>query len=176
MLFLDDDVLFQPDLIRHHLENYEGPSIGAVNGRIMYDGAQKNDEPWAARLDPQRGLPPELHHQPTWEPTCTLNMSIRKKVLQEVRDFDLNYWGNFLWEEVDYALQIRKKGYRIQYEPRAEVFHVMVQQGGSRNPTPGSYLESTVFNDWYFFLNIFPRATGPACFTARKGSGGTMVG
>jgi glycosyltransferase involved in cell wall biosynthesis len=154
VLFLDDDVLFQPDLIRHHLENYDDPSIGAVNGRVMYDGAEENEDPWAARLTRSGAY---LRNFTTGQrcevPTLYgCNMSIRKKVLLAVGDFDLNYWGNFLWEEVDYALQIRRRGFRIQYEPRASVFHVMVQQGGSRNPLPKAYLESTVFNDWYFFF------------------------
>ncbi len=154
VLFLDDDVLFQPDLIRHHLENYEDPSIGAVNGRIMYEGAEENNEPWAACLTRTGAYLRNF----TTNQRCELptlygcNMSIRKNVLQEVGDFDLNYWGNFLWEEVDYALQIRRKGHRIQYEPRASVFHVMVKQGGSRNPLPNAYLESCIFNDWYFFF------------------------
>jgi glycosyltransferase involved in cell wall biosynthesis len=170
VLFLDDDVLFQPDLIRHHLENYEAPSIGAVNGRIMYDGAEENDEPWAARLTRSGAYLRNFTTSQRCEvPTLYgCNMSIRKKVLQEVGDFDLNYWGNFLWEETDYALQIRRKGYRIQYEPRASVFHVMVQQGGSRDPLPKVYLESTIFNDWYFFFKYFPKGYWPFLFYRQK--------
>ncbi len=170
VLFLDDDVLFQPDLIRHHLGNYEDLSIGAVNGRIMYDGAEENDEPWAARLTRSGGyLRNFTTNQRCEVPTLYgCNMSIRKKVLQEVGDFDVNYWGNFLWEEVDYALQIRRKGYRIQYEPRASVFHVMIQQGGSRNPLPKAYLESTIFNDWYFFFKYIPKGYWPFLFYRQK--------
>ena len=170
VLFLDDDVLFQPDLIRHHLENYEDPSIGAVNGRIMYDGAEENDEPWAARLTRSGAyLRNFTTNQRCEVPTLYgCNMSIRQKVLQEVGDFDLNYWGNFLWEETDYALQIRRKGYRIQYEPRASVFHVMVKQGGSRDPLPKAYLESTIFNDWYFFFKYIPKGYWPLLFYRQK--------
>ncbi|HSO72039.1 MAG TPA: hypothetical protein VLR91_05255, partial [Thermodesulfobacteriota bacterium] len=83
-------------------------------------------------------------------------------------DFDLNYWGNFLWEETDYALQIRRKGYRIQYEPRASVFHVMVKQGGSRDPLPNAYLESTIFNDWYFFFKYIPKGYWPCLLYRQK--------
>ena len=170
VLFLDDDVLFRPDLIRHHLENYEDPSIGAVNGRIMYDGAEENDEPWAARLSRSGAyLRNFTTNQRCEAPTLYgCNMSIRQKVLQEVGDFDLNYWGNFLWEETDYALQIRRQGYRIQYEPRASVFHVMVKQGGSRDPLPNAYLESTIFNDWYFFFKYIPKGYWPCLLYRQK--------
>ena len=170
VLYLDDDVLFQPDLIYHHLENYSDPKTGAVSGRVMYDGAEENDEPWAARLT--RSGAYQRNFTTTWRgevPTLYgCNMSIRTRVLREAGDFDLNYWGNFLWEEVDYALKIRAQGYRIQYEPRASVFHVMVKQGGSRSPLPKTYLESTVFNDWYFFFKYFPNFYGPGLLYRQK--------
>ena len=95
-------------------------------------------------------------------------MSIRNKVLKEVGEFDLNYWGNFLWEEVDYALQIREHGYQILYEPRAAVFHVMEKQGGSRTPPPRRYLESTIFNDWYFFFKYIPKGFWPFLLYRQK--------
>ncbi|MBA4393948.1 MAG: hypothetical protein C0407_10385 [Desulfobacca sp.] len=163
ILFLDDDVLFQPTLINDHLQNYSDPTIGAVSGKVLYDGSEENNLPWAARITPtgkylrnfttnQRCLVPTLYG-------C--NMSIRRTVLQEVGEFDLNYWGNFLWEEVDYALQIRRHGYQILYEPRAAVFHVMEKKGGSRNPPPKQYLESTIFNDWYFFFKYLSKWSWP---------------
>ena len=170
VLFLDDDVLFHPTLIETHLENYQDDLLGAVSGKVLYDGCAENDWPWAARITPsgkylrnfttdQRCLVPTLYG-------C--NMSIRNKVLQEVGEFDLNYWGNFLWEEVDYALQIRKHGYQILYEPRATVFHVMEKQGGSRTPPPRRYLESTIFNDWYFFFKYIPKRFWPFLLYRQK--------
>jgi GT2 family glycosyltransferase len=170
VLFLDDDVLFQPDLIARHLENYRDLAIGAVNGRVLYDGAEKNDEPWAARLTRTGAYRRNFTTNQRCEvPTLYgCNMSIRSRVLREVGDFDLHYWGNFLWEEVDYALKVRRQGHRIQYEPRAEVFHVMVKQGGSRDPLPKAYLESTVFNDWYFFFKYIPKGYWPFLLYRQK--------
>jgi GT2 family glycosyltransferase len=170
ILFLDDDVLFHPSLIEKHLANYSDPQIGAVSGKVLYDGCEENDLPWAAQLTRtgkylrnfttnQRCLVPTLYG-------C--NMSIRRSVLQKVGEFDLHYWGNFLWEEVDYALQIRKHGFQIQYDPRAEVFHVMEKKGGSRNPPPKQYLESTIFNDWYFLFKYFSPWYGPFLFYRQK--------
>ncbi|MBI5586570.1 MAG: glycosyltransferase family 2 protein [Deltaproteobacteria bacterium] len=170
VLYLDDDVLFQPDLIHRHLENYFDPMIGAVSGKVMYDGAEENEEPWAARLTRSGAYLRNFTTRARCEvPTLYgCNMSIRTEVLREVGDFDLNYWGNFLWEEVDYALKIRRQGYRIQYEPRASVFHVMVKQGGSRNPVPKTYLESTVFNDWYFFFRHVSKGYWPCLLYRQK--------
>ena len=170
ILFLDDDVLFYPNLIQRHLENYQDRGLGAVTGKVLYDGSEENDLPWAARITRsgkylrnfttnQRGLVPTLYG-------C--NMSIRRDVLMEVGEFDLNYWGNFLWEEVDYALQIRAHGHQILYEPKAVVFHVMAQKGGSRTPPPRQYLESTIFNDWYFFFKYLPGGFWPFLLYRQK--------
>jgi GT2 family glycosyltransferase len=170
VLFLDDDVLFHPTLISDHLQNYSDPKIGAISGKVLYNGCEENDLPWAAQITHtgkylrnfttnRRCLIPTLYG-------C--NMSIRRTVLQEVGEFDLNYWGNFLWEEVDYALQIRKHGYHILYEPRAVVFHVMEKKGGSRNPAPKTYLESTVFNDWYFFFKYISKGFWPFLLYRQK--------
>jgi GT2 family glycosyltransferase len=170
VLFLDDDVLFYPGLIQQHLENYKDPDLGAVTGKVLYDGSEENDLPWAARLTRsgkylrnfttnQRCLIPTLYG-------C--NMSMRRDVLQKAGEFDLNYWGNFLWEEVDYALQIWKRGYQILYDPKAVVFHVMAPKGGSRNPPPRQYLESTIFNDWYFFFKYLPAGFWPFLLYRQK--------
>jgi GT2 family glycosyltransferase len=170
VLFLDDDVLFYPELIQCHLKNFQGPELGAVSGKVLYDGSMENELPWAARITPtgkyqrnfttnRRCLIPTLYG-------C--NMSIRREVLDEVGDFDLNYWGNLLWEEVDYAIQIRNHGYQILYDPQAVVFHVMALKGGSRNPAPKAYLESTVFNDWYFFFKYLPTRYWPFLLYRQK--------
>ncbi len=170
VLFLDDDVLFQPGLVGFHLENYQDPAVGAVSGKVLYDGSRENDEPWAARLTPSgKYLRNFTTNRRCFVPTLYgCNMSLRRKVLQEVGEFDLNYWGNFLWEEVDYALEVRRHGFQIVYDPRAAVFHVMVKQGGSRNPPPGPYLESTIFNDWYFFFKHFPGKYWPFLLYRQK--------
>lgn len=170
ILFLDDDVLFQPTMIQYHLENYTDSSLGAVSGRVFYDGCEENDLPWAGRITPSGNYLRNF----TTRQRCLVdtlygcNMSIRETVLQEVGEFDLNYWGNFLWEEVDYALKIRKQGYRILYDPRAAVFHVMEKKGGSRNPPPRQYLESTVFNDWYFFFKFISKGYWPFLLYRQK--------
>lgn len=170
ILFLDDDVLFYPSLIQTHLRHYQDPKLGAVTGKVLYDGSEENDLPWAARITPsgkylrnfttnQKGLVPTLYG-------C--NMSLRRRTAQEVGEFDLHYWGNFLWEEVDYALKINRQGYHILYDPEASVFHVMEKKGGSRNPAPVKYLESTIFNDWYFFFKYISRGFWPFLLFRQK--------
>lgn len=170
VLFLDDDVLFHPTLIEYHLDNYTEPRVGAVSGKVLYHGCEENDLPWAAQLTRSgKYLRNFTSNQPSFIPTLYgCNMSIPRRVLLEVGEFDEHYWGNFLWEEVDYAFQIRAKGYLIRYDPRPFVFHVMAPTGGSRNPRPKAYLESTVFNDWYFFFKYFPHRYGPFLLYRQK--------
>jgi hypothetical protein len=58
VLFLDDDVLFRPDLIGFHLENYRS-AVGAVSGKVSMTVGER---PWAACLTSSgkylRNLPP----------------------------------------------------------------------------------------------------------------------
>jgi GT2 family glycosyltransferase len=170
ILFLDDDVLFYPDLIQQHLQNYKDSTLGAVNGKVLYDGSEENDLPWAARITRSGKYLRNFttNHRCLIPTLYGCNMSVRLEVLQEVGEFDLNYWGNFLWEEVDYALQIRKHGRQILYDPEAVVFHVMARKGGSRNPPPRQYLESTIFNDWYFFFKYIPVGFWPFLLYRQK--------
>ena len=170
VLFLDDDVLFYPTLIQYHLENYQDRNLGAVSGKVLYDGCTENDLPWAARITRSgKYLRNFTTNQRCPVPTLYgCNMSIRNRVLQKVGEFDLNYWGNFLWEEVDYALQIRKHGFEIVYDPRPAVFHVMEKKGGSRNPPARQYLESTIFNDWYFFFKYISKGFWPFLLFRQK--------
>jgi GT2 family glycosyltransferase len=170
VLFLDDDVLFRPTLIGFHLENYRDPAIGAVSGKVLYHGCEENELPWAARLTASgKYLRNFTSNRRCFIPTLYgCNMSLRREVLEKTGTFDENYWGNFLWEEVDYALQIRKHGFQILYDPRAAVFHVMEKKGGSRNPTLPRYLESTVFNDWYFFFKYIPTGYFPFLLYRQK--------
>ena len=170
ILFLDDDVLFYPTLIETHLFNYRDPKLGAVTGKVLYDGSEENDWPWAARITPSgKYLRNFTTNQKCLVPTLYgCNMSIRRRTAAEAGDFDLNYWGNFLWEEVDYALQIRSQGYQIIYDPQAVVFHVMEKKGGSRNPSPVKYMESTIFNDWYFFFKYLNKIYWPFLLFRQK--------
>ena len=170
ILFLDDDVLFYPTLVQNHLENFQDPNLGAVSGKVLYDGSEENEFPWAARITRSgKYLRNFTTNQRCPVPTLYgCNMSIRRDVLEAVGEFDLNLWGNFLWEDVDYALRIRKHGYQILYDPRAAVFHVMAQKGGSRNLLPRQYMESTIFNDWYFFFKYLPAGFWPFLLYRQK--------
>jgi glycosyltransferase involved in cell wall biosynthesis len=170
ILFLDDDVLFYPTLIQAHLRHYADPELGAVTGKVLYDGSEENDRPWAARLTPSgKYLRNFTTNQKCLIPTLYgCNMSLRRGTTREVGEFDLNYWGNFLWEEVDYALKINRQGYHILYDPEAVVFHVMEKKGGSRNPAPAKYLESTIFNDWYFFFKYIAKRYWPLLLFRQK--------
>ena len=170
VLFLDDDVLFYPNLVERHRENYNDPHLGAVSGKVLYDGCEENDRPWAAILTPSgKYLRNFTTNQRCPVPTLYgCNMSIRSEVLRDAGEFDLHYWGNFLWEEVDYALKIRRLGYPIIYDPTAAVFHVMAGKGGSRNPPLSEYLESTVFNDWYFFFKFISKKFAPFLLYRQK--------
>lgn len=60
------------------------------------------------------------------------NMSFRVPALKEVRGFDETYERGTWGEETDPQLALRRRGYRIVYDPRLRVDHYMAGSGGNR--------------------------------------------
>jgi len=66
--------------------------------------------------------------------------------------FDTNYTGSAVREESDAAYRIRKAGYKIWYEPKASLFHLVASTGGCRiSGVPKDDL-SFYENDLYYTL------------------------
>jgi len=60
---------------------------------------------------------------------CPANMAVKRDVLYEVGLFDENYKGIGTFSEPDLALQILRKGYKIFYNPKAIVYHLVSKSG-----------------------------------------------
>jgi GT2 family glycosyltransferase len=140
VLYLDDDIIPDPKLVEFHLENYTESNekkLGGVAGRVE---------------QPQGDAPPELirvfgkYHRWTGRITASFNaierkdveiapggnMSFLRKVLLETRGFDEGFGGNGYFFETDGTYRVHQKGYRIVFDPRAYVRHLMAPAGGAR--------------------------------------------
>lgn len=61
-------------------------------------------------------------------------MLIKRQVFENVGMFDPNFF--VFWEETDFCLRAKKKGYKIVYVPTAEIWHKIASSiGGSTVPT-----------------------------------------
>lgn len=170
LLFLDDDVVFKPGLIKAHSENYANSQVGAVCGRVVTSGQQVEPD----RRDTGQikflakftdGFSSKIRQEIQTVITC--NASWRKKVLDEIGLFDERFTGP-IREDSDLSLRTIKAGYKIIFDPVALVNHNKSQAGGFRK-TEGRLRWYFGFfkNETYFLLKYYPFAYVPIILLTR---------
>lgn len=135
VLFLDDDViLLRPDFLEAHVRAFADPAVGGVTGRIVERSVRPNVDYVAAHLSPGGRTLTNL-----WgtEPQDLLglkgaNMSYRMEAVRQVGGFDRRYVGTALLEDTDYSWRVHRAGWRLRYEPAAELIHLSAPSGGVR--------------------------------------------
>lgn len=168
VLFLDDDVIPDPGLVRYHAEAYEDPTVAGVGGRVVggYDsagGAVGTFFPLGAAVVRNFGAdrPGEVDHLPGG------NMSFRRRVFERVGGFDVAFGGSAIGEETDFCLRARRAGFRLFFEPRAVVEHLPWATGGCRSKRFEDWLYWHAHNTMLFTLR-HGRALGWAPFVAGR--------
>lgn len=157
LLFLDDDVDPEPDLIRAHLENYQDPAIDAVAGFYLEPGDRETGEArksfWWKPLTALE-IYPSSHRERIdsflW-PSC--NGSIRREVFLKLGGFDENYRYTLL-DDTDLAVRMQKAGYRCVHDPKARLFHRKEPTGGNRPIKPGDKVIASR-EKWYTWFYFF---------------------
>ncbi len=62
------------------------------------------------------------YDKPTFVPSCAGLFLVKKEALSQIGWFD-EVFNPYGWEDVDFSLRARKKGFKILYVPRALVYH-----------------------------------------------------
>lgn len=161
VLFLDDDVvLIDEHFLDAHLRPYADPAVGGVTGRIVERYVRPNAKDTASHLSPGGRTITNL-----WGTTArdieTLkgaNMSYRRAACQQVGGFDRQYQGSALLEDSDYSTRVAAAGWRLRYEPDAELIHLSSPSGGVRVEDALRYEYWRFRSTAYFLL----RHRGPA--------------
>lgn len=167
VLFLDDDSIPDPDLVKAHAEAYADASVHGVGGRIRggYDasagetGAFRSDGTVLRNFGSDRAG--DAEHLPGG------NMSFRRGVFDRVGGFDTRFGGSSLGEETDFCLRARRAGCRLVFEPRAAVEHLHLPTGGCREPRFDRWLYWHAHNGMLFALRHARAAAWPL-FVARR--------
>lgn len=161
LLFVDDDIECDADLIGAHWSNYQDdPEIAAVAGFFLEPG----EVPLASL--------PEICQRPVtgWihTPNCyakrmvtrnwpSCNGSIRRAVAIAIGGFDENFrWT--LFDDTDLSCRLMNYGAKVVHDPDAKLVHLKTPSGGHR---PGGLNDCVIAdsNRWYtwcyfFFLNF----------------------
>jgi GT2 family glycosyltransferase len=145
VLFLDDDILPAPGLVRAHVEAHAAhPEAWAVAGQVLQPGEQPADLP---APEPRSGLRADLafpfrSSRPGWVANVMAgNLSVNRTRLLQLGGFDAAYLPPVSYRfESDFARRLIAAGGRIWFEPAASIRHLRAPSGGTRSL--GSHLTS----------------------------------
>lgn len=155
VLFLDDDVTFNKNLIKNHVKNYGDSQIGAVAGRVVSQSQPSEEDrknvgqiTWYGKFTD--GFSSKIRQEVMTVITC--NASWRKSVLDKIGLFDENFTGP-IREDSDLSLRTIKRGFKIIFDPDSAVNHVRAVSGGFRQ-TEGraKWYQGFFKSETYFFL------------------------
>jgi GT2 family glycosyltransferase/SAM-dependent methyltransferase len=134
LLLLNNDItVVSPGWIEALLEHSQRPEIGAVGGRLLYPGGGVQHEGIIVGRGKLAGNV-EMRWPVVRETSAVTGacMMTRRSVFDEVGGFDEALRVGF--NDVDYCLRVRQKGYRILYTPHAELIHHESASRGPMNP------------------------------------------
>jgi glycosyltransferase involved in cell wall biosynthesis len=164
VLFLDDDLIPSPALVKAHAERQADPMFDAVVGQILQPG----EEPVAfppheiAPADPLDDLDFAFNSSEAGFIGNVMagNLSVKRRRALEAGGFDENFTGAAFRFESDFAARLVRGGGRIWFEPQASIRHLKAGSGGLRSY--GDHLRSASphhsAGDYYFALQNLPRA------------------
>jgi len=134
VVFFDDDVEITNITLTSHLKAYKDPNVVGVAGRVINDG-----EVIPSKSQVETGISNYMATKFVYKFWSTkkqivdfvygCNMSFRKKILDSVGGFDIEFPKIF--EEVDLSMRVKKMG-EIIFEPEALVYHHKAKSGGIR--------------------------------------------
>ena len=159
LLFLDDDIIPDKQLIESHASAHNRSHCGLIAGRVLqpWHGEEHDSDPFTQR---------EPGHK---EEFMGGNFSIRRELLMQLGGFDQNFKGAAYRFEREFADRLLSAGHCIWYEPAALIRHLHFVSGGTRSK--GDHLTS-----WnprhpvgaYYYLFSSSRVSGPAWSAARR--------
>ena len=131
VLFLDDDIRIEPDLIAAHVRAHDRHADVLVAGRVI--------QPWEEGVDlPADGPFRFAGLRPAWiEEFMGGNFSLCRATALALGGFDENFVRVAYRFEAEFAFRLRQAGFRILFEPEACLHHLKAG-GGTR--TFGNYL------------------------------------
>lgn len=161
VIFCDDDVIVSRNFVANHLKNYGDTKIGAVAGRVF-----RKDKPPAKDIKKVGSFRHfdadftdnfDANFRTEIDSLFGCNMSFKREILEKAGGFDKRFGGTAHLEETDVSLRIKKLGYKLVFDPEAELEHVYVGTGGCRMKNPGEWVYWYCHNYTLLFLRHFDR-------------------
>jgi len=148
ILVTDANSIFDKNVLREIMPHFKDPKVGAVGGRFIVMNpddslASSTQFYWDLEYIMRRG-------ERVVDSACLFHGEINAW-RKDIVDADTG----MLSEDLDMAIQIRKKGYRIEYEPKAVVYEpaptTVEDQIRQRKRTSIGTIQN-LFKHWKYFL------------------------
>lgn len=131
VLFLDDDVVPVPDLLRWHAEAFRCHAPAIVVGQVLQPGEES--------VAPVAGDFRFCNDAPAWiVDAIACNMAVHRATAIAAGGFDENFRGAAYRFEKEFALRAGRGARAVYFEPRASIRHLRAERGGTR--AGGSHL------------------------------------
>lgn len=155
VVFLDDDILLEPDCLTEHYQAYEKhPDIGGTGGRVKQKGIPTTDT--LLRFD-KYGLSGynSFNYTGPAEYTDTVpggNMSVKRDEAIRVGGFSTNFLRSQHREESEFSDRYYRAGNKFYFEPKACIVHLAAPYGGTRIKIDFADSSDYYKNHLYFVL------------------------
>jgi GT2 family glycosyltransferase len=121
LAFTDPDCVVSAGWLRELVRPFEDPAVGGVAGAILPYPGTTPAERFAARRRSHTQERPLSHPRRPF--AMSPNVAFRREVFQRIGGFDTLFPGGG-WEDADLCWRFsRETTYRLEYAPRAAVFH-----------------------------------------------------
>jgi GT2 family glycosyltransferase len=171
LLFLDDDVIPKKGFIEQHVKHFKDSMVAATTGRVVTVGEENDvNNRYVGKVgcfgQVSGGFSSTIPQEVDTVVGC--NMCWRKDIYLKLGGIDELFTGNAMRLETDLSLRAKKLGYKIIFEPKAEVMHMRAQSGGARK-TEGrmQWYFHFLSNETYFFLKHFKKVLFPVFILTR---------
>ncbi len=165
LLYLDDDISCNPNLLTEHYKALLIEDVGIVAGGITEKNKPNIGEKvghfikWSAT--PLRVF--HINKNKEVLHAGGSNFSVKKNIFYLVFGVDENLTkGAALYEETDFSFRVKNLGYKVYFNYNAHVFHLAADTGGCRVPDIVKYIKSLSRNrsiiigrhlPWYFKIS-----------------------
>lgn len=135
VLFLDDDIIPDANLVAAHAAALREPGVWAVAGQVLQPGETPSHFDDATL---HRGELRDLEFRFTHDTACEVenvmagNLSVDREKVLSIGGFDERFTAVAYRFESDFARRIVAAGGRIRYEPAASIRHLKAPGGGVR--------------------------------------------
>jgi GT2 family glycosyltransferase len=139
LLFVDDDVKFEPNLIEVILKRFDELKADALTGIIEASHRKVSKEVKVDTSDPMLYLgQPSFHQNDFLVQTYLVSaacFAVTRKALLAIGGFDEQVQGVF--DDSDVGIRLTNAGYLVYHDNAFSVYHFAAKNSGSRSPKLG---------------------------------------